>query len=84
MWNGEEMRKKLELEGEHLNILFSCLNEKKMMNSEIMVLFNLILKPFEFCNETPISNIILNPLQFHPWLSLNGPLHFYVVLHTDP
>jgi hypothetical protein len=47
------MRVKLGLKGGYLVKFFSCLNEKKMMNSEIIVFFNLIPKSLEICNEIP-------------------------------
>jgi hypothetical protein len=50
VWYDEEVKEKLRMKNEHLNILFSCLNGKKMMNSEIMVFFNLVPEPLELCN----------------------------------
>ena len=49
---GEWVREKLGLSG-YLDIFFSCFNMKKVMNTEIMIFFNLVPKSSELCNGTP-------------------------------
>jgi hypothetical protein len=53
VWYDEEVKEKLRMKNEHLNILFSCLNGKKMMNSESTIFFYFIPEPLELYNRTP-------------------------------
>ena len=39
---------------------------RKIMNSEIIVLFYLVLESLKLCNGVPISLSFLDSLQFHP------------------
>jgi hypothetical protein len=52
MWYGEGVKEKLGLKSGQLGILYSCFNEKNMMNSKIIVFFKLEPKPLKFCNGT--------------------------------